>query len=111
MPPQRGPQLPSQSSEEYQNAIDNRVKQILSADVSKAPADLGQTYSDAQKELFPWYQFLFVSGSKPVNHMRAMIQISPEVLVERMPQTLKELVEVAKTITAILPEDDGYAAN
>lgn len=111
VPPQRGPQLPNPWSNDYKESISGRVKQVLSADAANAPNDLGHTYSDAQRELFAWYQYLFISGSKPVNHMRAMIAIEPETLIDRLPKTLKDLVAKARTFSVIQARDVQDAAN
>lgn len=110
--PQRGPQLPeAEDVAEYDKAIDARVKQVLAADASKAPADLGQTYTEAQKELFPYYKYFFVDGSKPVTHMRALIQLAPEKLKSDMPQTLKDLVARAKSLSKPKTEEPAVATS
>jgi len=74
------------------------MKQVLAADVSKATAELGQTYSKAQQELFVWYKYLFVDGAKkPTNHMLALSKIEPSDLAANAPDVLKKLVERAQT--------------
>jgi len=93
-----GPRLPKQGTPDYQNAIIQRMKQVLAADVSTAPADLGSTYTPSQQELFTWYKYLFVDGSKPVSHMRALLSIDSDNLVANAPDVLKRLVEKARTL-------------
>lgn len=91
-PPQRGPQMPAEGSPKYLQAIDARVKQVLAADITKAAATLGNTYTPVQRALFPLYKYFFVDGSKPVTHMRAMIAIDNDALLAGLPPTLKALV-------------------
>ena len=94
----RGPSLPKPDSAEYPEAVLDRVKQVLSSNPKTAPADTGSTYSPTQRELFPWYKYLFVDGSKPVAHMRATIALSDPALLEKAPQVLLQLVERAKAL-------------
>jgi len=93
-----GPRLPKQGTPTYQDAVIQRVKQVLAADVSNAPADLGSTYTPSQQELFAWYKYLFVDGSKPVSHMRALLSIDSDSLVANAPDVLKRLVEKARML-------------
>ena len=100
-PPAKGPRLPASTDSDYHLAINQRTRQLLAADVSTAPEDLGSTYSDKQKELFAWYKYLFVDGSKPVAHMRALLTIDDETLSTGAPQALKRLVERARTVLSL----------
>jgi len=93
-----GPRLPKQGTPTYQDAVIQRMKQVLAADVSIAPADLGSTYTPSQQELFAWYKYLFVDGSKPVSHMRALLSIDSDSLVANAPDVLKRLVEKARML-------------
>jgi hypothetical protein len=105
-PAPMGPRLPAQGSTSYQTAILQRMKQVLAADISNAPTHLGSTYTPAQQELFAWYKYLFVDGSKPVAHMRALLTISDEDLRTKAPEVLKQLVVKARDL--VVP-DDGVA--
>ena len=51
------------------------MRQVLAADANTAPAELGSTYAANQVDLFPWYKYLFLDGSKPVSHMRALVAL------------------------------------
>jgi predicted ATP-dependent endonuclease of OLD family len=97
---ERGPRLPEPNSAEYPAALLKRIKQVLSADAEKAPDTTGSTYTQPQRELFPWYKYLFVDGSKPVSHMRATIAISDADLLENAPAVLTRLVERAKALVS-----------
>lgn len=96
----QGPRLPDAGTPEYAPAILERVKQVLSANPKTAPATTGETYTGAQHELFPWYKYLFIDGSKPVAHMRAMIALKDDELTNGIPKFLKELIERAKSLIA-----------
>jgi len=91
-----GPRLPDNTDEEYPRAVQRRMKQVLAADESTASDDLGSTYSVAQQEVFPWYKYLFVDGSKPVNHMRALLLIDSEQLASNAPEVLRSIVTDAQ---------------
>jgi putative ATP-dependent endonuclease of the OLD family len=104
-PAPRGPRLPAHGTPGYQDAVVQRMKQVLAADASKAPASLGSTYTEAQQELFAWYKYLFVDGSKPVAHMRALLKIDDASLAAQAPDTLKQLVGRARVILA--PSNGG----
>lgn len=56
----------------------------------------GATYSEAQKELFPWYSYLFLNKGKPSTHLLALATIPDAELRESVPAVLRRLVERAK---------------
>ena len=94
----RGPQLPEIGAAEYATAVQDRVRQVLAANPKTAPQTTGDSYSAAQRELFPWYKYLFIDGSKPVAHMRSMIAVQPKDLIQNIPVVLKELVAKAQQL-------------
>ena len=102
-PPPRGPRLPVSEDPEYQTAINQRMKQVLASDASSAPATLGSTYTPVQQEIFAWYKYLFVDGSKPVAHMRALLAIDDGTLEANAPETLRQLVVRARSL--VTPAD------
>lgn len=106
VPANGGPRLPERDTPDYQESIKQRMRQVLAADVSKAPDELGSTYTLAQQELFAWYKYLFVDGSKPVAHMRALLIIDDDQLAANAPEVLKELVVKARELVT---RDDGVA--
>jgi ABC-type cobalamin/Fe3+-siderophores transport system ATPase subunit len=91
-----GPRLPKADSPKYNEALLKRMRQVLSSDDEAADATLGSTYSDSQKELFAWYKYLFVDGSKPVTHMRALLSIPQKDLAEQSPKFLVDLLGKAR---------------
>lgn len=95
-PPPKGPRLPDESDPTYQSVVLQRMRQVLASDEANAPGNLGSTYSAEQQDLFPWYKYLFVDGSKPVNHMRALLAIEPDDLSKNSPDVMKRIVSYAK---------------
>lgn len=91
-----GPRLPTTDSPKYNEAVVKRMRQVLAADDETADAALGSTYSDPQKELFAWYKYQFVDGSKPVTHMRALLFIPQKDLAEQSPKFLVDLLGKAR---------------
>ncbi|OWJ96275.1 hypothetical protein B6S59_07075 [Pseudomonas sp. A46] len=96
-PSRGGPRLPAEEPE-LSLALIDRMRQVLAADATKAPGTLGASYEKDEVELFAWYKYLFVDGSKPVSHMRAMIELEDTNWIAKAPQTLKELIDCAKDI-------------
>lgn len=97
-PPPRGPRLPAPDASEYQAATKQRMRQVLASDATSAPTTLGSTYTQTQQELFAWYKYLFVDGSKPVAHMRALLAINDEPLRVNAPEVLRQIVEAASVL-------------
>lgn len=98
-PPGGGPRLPA-AEPQRSDAVRQRMRQVLSADPGTAPAELGSTYTNDQINIFPWYKYLFVDGSKPVAHMRALVALDGLPWTEMVPQPLKVLLERARAIVA-----------
>jgi hypothetical protein len=69
-------------------------------DTEKTPR--GGTYDQGYRALFPWYRYLFLSGSKPVAHARALAQLDDATLAEKCPDTLKRLVTRARGLAESL---------
>ncbi|MCI5140375.1 MAG: DUF2813 domain-containing protein [Candidatus Electrothrix sp. ATG1] len=106
-PDRGGPRLPEKGTEEeYNKTVEQRMRQVLASDASTASDTLGSTYQFEQKELFPWYKYLFVDGSKPVHHMRALLSIEDQDLAANTPETLRKLVKKA---TALVQSEKDVA--
>ncbi|MES2673799.1 MAG: AAA family ATPase [Pseudomonadota bacterium] len=96
-PANGGPRLPP-SEPELSQARANRMRQVLAANLTDAPHTLGGSYDLVNEvPLFAWYKYLFLDGSKPVCHMRAMVALDGSNWVERMPTELKELITNVRT--------------
>lgn len=94
-----GPRLPV-AEPQRGDAVRARMRQVLTSDPASAPAQLGATYTAAQVELFPWYKYLFVDGSKPVAHMRALVALDGTPWTTTAPATLRLLLEKARELVS-----------
>lgn len=96
---EQGPRLPDEDGPEYADALQRRIGQVLSSSHGdESSGELGSTFTAEQRKLLPWYKYLFVDGSKPVAHMRAMTQASPAQLQSNIPQSLKCLLRRAQEL-------------
>lgn len=69
----------------------------------------GATYTAAQKELFIWYQYLFLGRGKPVTHMTALANINDATLAAAMPAVLRRLLARCMQLSGISPQGGGAA--
>jgi hypothetical protein len=60
--------------------------------VLKPEGGTGDTYTEAQRELFIWYQYLFLGRGKPVTHMQALAALDDNALAAGLPPVLKRLM-------------------
>jgi putative ATP-dependent endonuclease of the OLD family len=98
-----GPRLPKDEPAITEARI-ARMRQVLAADVTTAPPILGGSYDNATEvPLFAWYKYLFLDGSKPVSHMRAMVALDGSEWVDSMPTELKELITHVKAKMTPVP--------
>lgn len=85
----RGPQFLGDSDPETR---EQKVIDAVWATLKKG-GGTGDTYSDAQKELMVWYNYLFLYRGKPSTHLLALSNMSDEELQQRLPVPLKTLIE------------------
>jgi putative ATP-dependent endonuclease of OLD family len=90
----RGPRLPE--STDPKHAL--RMKGALTATL-KGKNTGGLTFSDEEKDLFPWYAYLFLGQGKPTTHLLALNALSEKTLNKNCPDVLKRLfVQVKKLL-------------
>lgn len=75
------------------SARQQRLRRLSRAVLGDGGSDGTTAYSEDDRELFAWYSYLFVSGSKPVAHSRALSEIAEDELRESCPPVLKRVVE------------------
>lgn len=63
-----------------------------------------EQYTEGEKKLFASYHKLFKLGSKPVNHIQALANLTDEELVNNMPEYLSRLADAVKTKLLGIPE-------
>jgi predicted ATP-dependent endonuclease of OLD family len=81
-----GPQIPDAGP-----ALSKRLDAARIA-VLKPEGGDGKTYTPAQRNLFIWYQYLFLGRGKPVTHMRALAALEDDVLAAGLPTVLQRLL-------------------
>jgi putative ATP-dependent endonuclease of OLD family len=81
-----GPTIPT-TQPELSNRLDAARRAVL-----KPEGGTGDTYTEAQRELFIWYQYLFLGRGKPVTHMQALAALDDNALAAGLPPVLKRLM-------------------
>jgi putative ATP-dependent endonuclease of the OLD family len=81
-------------------ARNKRLESACSA-VMKPEGGNGETYTPEQRELFIWYQYLFLGRGKPVTHMLALNAIDDATFAAGVPPVLRRLVERCMQLSGI----------
>ena len=63
-----------------------------------------EQYTEEERKLFSSYRKLFKLGSKPVNHIQALADLTDEELLKNMPESLSRLADAVKTKLLGIPE-------
>lgn len=63
-----------------------------------------EQYTEGERKLFSSYHKLFKLGSKPVNHIQALANLTDEELLNSMPESLSRLADAVKTKLLGIPE-------
>ena len=63
-----------------------------------------EQYTEEERKLFASYRKLFKLGSKPVNHIQALADLTDEELLKNMPESLSRLADAVKTKLLGIPE-------
>jgi putative ATP-dependent endonuclease of OLD family len=90
-----GPRLPKEEPARSE-AARKRMRQVLVSDPIHASPELGSSYSEEERQRFPWYKYLFQDGSKPVAHMRALVTLDGTDWIADLPESLSLLVARAR---------------
>lgn len=83
-----GPQIPDKTKEpdKFKEKIDTAIHATL-----KSKSATAATYTQAEKELMIWYNYLFLGRGKPSTHILAMAQIENDELKKHLPDVLKRM--------------------
>lgn len=63
-----------------------------------------EQYTEEERKFFSSYHKLFKLGSKPVNHIQALANLTDEELLNSMPESLSRLADAVKTKLLGIPE-------
>lgn len=92
-----GPRIPTTEPE-----LSNRLDAARTA-VLKPEGGNGATYTAPQRNLFVWYQYLFLGRGKPVTHMRALAALEDNGLATGLPPVLARLLTRCLTLSGATP--------
>ena len=94
-----GPQIPEKDNDPL--AFEEKVKNSIKATL-KSESAIGETYTEEERELMIWYNYLFLGRGKPSTHIHAVSEISDENLKDKMPDLLKKMfAEIERKILKI----------
>jgi putative ATP-dependent endonuclease of OLD family len=91
----RGPQIPDKATKPamFQEKVDAAVCNTL-----KSKKATGALYTEADKELMIWYDYLFLGKGKPITHLEALRDIPDDDLKAALPEVLKSLFSRIETL-------------
>ncbi len=90
----RGPTIPDKNTKPFEYA--EKMEKCIRHTLKESGGD-GNTYSDNEKEFMLWYPYLFLDHGKPSTHILAMNRLDDAVFKEKMPDSLKRMVDSIKT--------------
>ena len=98
----KGPRLPKEKGASYEKVCRKRMWQVLGYDdeekqLSEEQISILNFYSQDEQELYPWYKYIFIDGSKPATHMRATLNIPGNNWESTWPTCLVTLVNAVKS--------------
>lgn len=91
----RGPQIPDKTiqPDAFKEKVETAVCNTL-----KSQKATGALYSEADRELMIWYDYLFLGKGKPITHLEALREMPDEDLKAGLPEVLKTLFERIETL-------------
>ena len=88
-----GPRVPARTDE---TAFSSKLTAATAATL-KDESCTGYTYSEADRELFIWYNYLFLGRGKPVTHLLALKELDNQTLLTNLPEPITELMKAVVT--------------
>lgn len=82
-----GPRIPNRTEPAFLEKLNTAIKATL-----KNEKCTGYTYSAEDKEMFIWYNYLFLGRGKPVTHLLALKEIEDCALVGNLPEPITALM-------------------
>ena len=92
-----GPQVPDKELDPV--GFGEKLKNGIQATLKSSNAT-AETYSEDEKELMIWYNYLFLGRGKPSTHIEALSEISDEDLAENIPEVLERIFDRIMEILA-----------
>jgi len=88
-----GPNIPNHKDENYE--VKNKA--AVASVRKNLPSEIDLTEIE-DVDSYYWYRYLFLGKGKPVTHIKALSEVTPENLKKHCPKVLKEIVERINTI-------------
>lgn len=85
------------ANEKELNGLKKRVNQAVRATL-KDKSGPGDSFSEEEKELMIWYQYLFLGRGKPSTHMQFLLSTSDDELKSGVPTVFKKIVKRAEEL-------------
>lgn len=73
----------------------------------KDKSELGNSFTEKEKELMILYQYFFLGRGKPTTHMQFLSSISDDELIESLPAVFEKIVERAKELLGDVEYGEG----
>ncbi len=88
IPTNGGPKIPDKitENESFNNKVNSAVQATLKSDKA-----IGDSYSDAEKELMIWYNYHFLGRGKPTTHINVLAEMTDEHLKKNLPPIFSEV--------------------
>lgn len=83
-----GPRIPARTETTFSEKLKTAITATL-----KNEKCTGYTYSETDKEMFIWYNYLFLGRGKPVTHLLALKEIDNQALLNNLPEPIMALMD------------------
>ena len=102
VPEYGGPRIPDKTTkpEDFEKKMSIAIQSTLKSEEATA-----STYTDNEKELMIWYNYLFLGRGKPSTHIQVMVSMTSKEINNNLPAVFKEIFE---RISSILKSINGY---
>ena len=89
-----GPSIPPKNSPAYDDYLSNAIAMTVSN--SDSVRDFYLKHVREAEQLIPWYRYLFLSRSKPDTHFRSLVDVPIELLREKLPPAIRNLLTTCR---------------
>jgi putative ATP-dependent endonuclease of the OLD family len=102
-PENGGPRIPNRTEkpQEFVEKVNSAIHATLKSEKATAT-----TYSDEEKELMIWYNYLFLGRGKPTTHIQALSSMTNTQISENLPQVFTEIFTRISSIIAPSTENE-----
>lgn len=100
IPENGGPRIPDkdQKPDKYEAKLNTAIQATL-----KSEKAVGASYSDEEKELMIWYNYLFLGRGKPTTHIQALSALKDEDIRKNLPSVFKKIFKTISDLLTVNP--------